>query len=185
MKLPTTGRCNARFLAMSVLPASVFVIGGLLGMWAFGIRINMTRSLPLGLYMVTSDAAANLVAFCPVVGTMDESASRGYRGRSYGLGCPDGAPPLLKPVVATPGQAVAVTAKGIAVEQRLLANTAPLPFDAKHRPLRAWPAGNYLVEPGTLWVASTFHPGSYDSRYLGPIRQDQVLYRLRPLWLFE
>ena len=185
MKPLKYGPARVRLLAMGVLPAGVFVMGALLGMWASGIRINMTRSLPLGLYLMTEDPKASLVAFCPALGAMDESASRGYRGRSYGLDCPDGAPPLLKPVVATPGQNVAITEKGIAVERKLLANTAPLPFDAKHRPLRAWPAGDYVVEPGTLWVASTFHPGGYDSRYLGPIRLDQVLYRLRPLWLFE
>lgn len=193
MKSSKTGRCNedrvhrgrARLIAMAVLPSCVFVAGGLLAMWASGIRINMTRSLPLGLYLISNDPAARLVAFCPSLGAMDKSASRGYRGHSYGLGCPDGAPPLMKPVVALPGQNVVVSAKGIAVEQRLLPNTAPLPFDGKRRPLRAWPTGSYQVEPGTLWVASTFHPGSYDSRYLGPIRVDQVLFRMRPLWLFE
>ncbi len=185
MKLPKFGPAKIRLLAMSVLPAGIFVTGALLGMWVYGIRINMTRSLPLGLYLQTDDPKAKLVVFCPAVGAMDESASRGYRGHSYGLGCLDGAPPLLKPVIATPGQNVTVTSKGIVVERRLLPNTAPLSFDAKHRPLRAWPPGDYVVEPGTLWVASTFHPGSYDSRYLGPIRREQVLYRLRPLWLFE
>ena len=84
-----------------------------------------------------------------------------------------------------PGQHVTVRKEGIAVEHRLLPNTAPLPFDVKRRPLQTWPAGEYTVEPGMLWVASSFHPGSYDSRYLGPIHQWQILYRLRPLWLFE
>jgi conjugative transfer signal peptidase TraF len=185
MKLPKFGPAKIRLLAMALLPAGVFVTGALLAMWAYGIRINMTRSLPLGLYLITNDPSASLVAFCPPLGAMDLSASRGYRGHSYGLGCADGAPPLMKPVVALPGQNVAVSSKGIAVERRLLPNTAPLPFDAKHRPLRAWPSGDYVVEAGTLWIASTFHPGSYDSRYLGPIRQEQVLYRMRPFWLFE
>ncbi len=185
MKSPKIGPCRVRLLAMSVLPSCVFVMGALIGMWAYGIRINMTRSLPLGLYLISSDPNAHLIAFCPSKDAMNESAARGYRGRSYGFGCPDGAPPLMKPVIASPGQNVVVSAKGIAVEHRLLPNTAPLPFDGKRRPLQAWPAGNYRVEPGTLWVASTFHPGSYDSRYLGPIRADQVLFRMRPLWLFE
>ena len=185
MKSPKIGPCRVRLLAMAILPSTVFVMGALLGMWAYGIRINMTRSLPLGLYRISDDPNAGLVAFCPPTGAMDESAVRGYRGYSYVSGCPDGAPPLMKPVIAFPGQNVVVSAKGISVEQRLLPNTAPLPFDGKRRPLHAWPTGIYRVEPGTLWVASTFHPGSYDSRYLGPIRAEQVLYRMRPLWLFE
>jgi conjugative transfer signal peptidase TraF len=185
MRLRKSGHANRRYLAFALAPTGLFLIGAVVAMWTFGVRINMTRSLPLGLYLITDNPKANLVAFCPSPGIMDESAKRGYRGHSYGLGCPDGAPPLMKPVVATPGQRVLLDARGISVGTRLLPNTAPLPFDAKHRELRAWPAGCYTVEPGTLWVASSVHPGSYDSRYLGPIRTDQILYRLRPLWLFE
>jgi conjugative transfer signal peptidase TraF len=179
------GPANLRRVALALAPSGVFMFGSVLAMWVYGIRINMTRSLPLGLYVITHNPQANLVVFCPPPGAMDESAKRGYRGHSYGLGCPDGAPPLMKPVVARPGQTLVVSVEGIAVERRLLTNTAPLQFDAKHRPLKAWAAGTYTVESGTLWVASSFHPGSYDSRYLGPIREEQILYRLRPLWLFE
>ncbi len=185
MRLLKCGRANLRRLALLLVLAGLFLAGGSFGIWAYGIRINMTRSLPLGLYQITHDPDARLVAFCPPPNAMDVSASRGYRGQSYGFGCPDGAPPLMKPVDAMPGQHVTVRKEGIAVEHRLLPNTAPLPFDAKRRPLQAWPAGEYTVEPGMLWVASSFHPGSYDSRYLGPIHQWQILYRLRPLWLFE
>lgn len=92
MKSPKIGRCNVRLVATSVVPAGVLVLSAVFGMWACGVRINMTRSLPLGLYRITADPSAELVAFCPPQGAMDESASRGYRGHSYGLGCPDGAP---------------------------------------------------------------------------------------------
>ena len=74
------------------------------------------------------------------------SRDRGYRVR--GFACPDRAVPLLKPVIARAGDIVKVSPAGIAVNGRLLPNTAPLPRDAANRPLQAWPSGIYRVRPG-------------------------------------
>ena len=150
---------------------------------ALGIRINTSYSLPLGLYATTSDSEAELIEFCPAEPFASESASRSYRTR--GFACPDGAVPLLKPVVARPGDLVIVSEEGIVVNGHLLPKTYPIPFDASGRPLKAWPTGMYGVREGTVWVASTYNAGSYDSRYMGPIQISQIRRRLRPLWLFR
>ena len=55
--------------------------------------------------------------------------------------------------------------------------------DAAGRSLHPWPFGVYVVEEGAVWLASTYNRGSYDSRYIGPIRISQIRARLRPLWL--
>lgn len=110
-----------------------------------------------------------------------ESSTRGYR--THGTACADGAVPLLKPVVAMAGDHVAVSTEGIRVNGHLLPNTVPLFRDAAGRNLHPWPFGMYVVEDGTVWVASTYNRGSYDSRYMGPIRISQIRARLRPLWL--
>ncbi len=146
-----------------------------------GARINTSYSLPLGLYIRTDDARAALIEFCPVEPFAAESSQRGYRTR--GSACPDGAVPLLKPVVAVAGDMVALSADGIRVNGRLLPKTAPLFRDGAGRSLHPWPFGSYVVEKGTVWVASTYNRGSYDSRYMGPIRTSQIRARLRPLWL--
>lgn len=146
-----------------------------------GIRINTSYSLPLGLYIATSDPTANLIEFCPVGVYAVESGVRGYRTR--GTACPDGAVPLLKPIVALPGDEVAVTADGITVNGRRLPKTAALSRDAAGRSLTRWPNGVYDVRPGSVWVASTYNRGSYDSRYMGPIPVSQIRARLRPLWV--
>src|SRR5260370_5434540 len=104
MRLLKCGRANLRRVALLLVLAGLFLAGASFGIWAYGVRINMTRSLPLGLYRITHDPDARLVAFCPSPDAMDVSASRGYRGQSYGFGCPNGAPPLMKPVVAMPCQ---------------------------------------------------------------------------------
>jgi conjugative transfer signal peptidase TraF len=146
-----------------------------------GVRINTSYSLPLGFYLTTRDVNARLIEFCPAEPFASESSARGYRTR--GTGCADGAVPLLKPVVAVAGDHVAVSAEGIRVNGRLLPNTAPLYHDAIGRGLYPWPFGAYVVEEGTMWVASTYNRGSYDSRYMGPIKISQIRSRLRALWL--
>ena len=146
-----------------------------------GARINTSYSLPLGIYIQTDDARAVLIEFCPVEPFAAESSQRGYRTR--GRACPDGAVPILKPVVAVAGDLVSVAADGIRVNGKLLPKTAPLFCDGAGRSLHPWPFGTYAVEKGTVWVASTYNRGSYDSRYMGPIRTAQIRARLRPLWL--
>ena len=105
----------------------------------FGLRINTSYSLPLGLYSTTDDADAELVEFCPAEPFASESASRSYR--TPGFACGDGAVPLLKPIGARPGDLVIVSSKGITVNGRLLPKTQPVPSDALGRPLKAWPIG--------------------------------------------
>jgi len=141
-----------------------------------GLRINISPSLPMGLYITTADASANLVEFCPVEPFATVSRVRGYRAPGA---CGDGADPLLKPIVAKAGDSVEVSALGISVNGMLLHNTAPLSADTKGRHLDAWPSGHYVVAPGTIWVASTYHPGSFDSRYFGPVATAAIRHRLK------
>ncbi len=143
-----------------------------------GIKINTSPSLPLGLYVASSDPNANLIEFCPAEPFARLAIERGYRNEGN---CRDGAAPLLKPVAATPGDTVELSIRGIAVNGRLLPNTAPLEVDTKHRPLAAWKFGRYTVEPGTLWVASSYNRRSFDSRYFGPVSARSIRARLRPL----
>ena len=166
------------------LGAPLFAIGLLVGIAAaFGVRINTSYSLPLGLYATTDDPLANLIEFCPAEPFASESASRGYRTRSFT--CPDGAVPLVKSIVARPGDIVIVSPDGLIVNGRLLRRTKPASSDGSGRPLTAWPLGLYGVERGTVWAASTYNDGSYDSRYMGPIQTSQIRRRLRPLWLLR
>lgn len=148
-----------------------------------GVRINTSSSLPLGLYARTQNASAVLVEFCPAEPFASISRDRGYR--VPGFACPDGAVPLLKPVIARAGDVVEVSSSGIAVNGQLLPNTSPLRTDAAHRPLIAWPDGSYKVRSGTIWVASTYSRASYDSRYIGPVDEKLIRGRLKPLWLLH
>ena len=141
-----------------------------------GLRINTSPSLPLGLYVVTTDGSANLIEFCPAEPFAALSLVRGYRDPGA---CRDGGAPLLKPVVAKAGDLVELSARGISVNGLLLPNTAPLSKDTKGRPLTAWPFGWYSLTPGTVWVASSYHSRSFDSRYFGPVHETAIRHRLK------
>ena len=147
-----------------------------------GLRINTSYSLPMGVYVRTSDPRAGLIEFCPEGRFAAESSARGYRTPGF---CPDGAVPLLKPVVAKPGDTVALSADGIAVNGRLLPRTAPVAKDRRGRALEPYAAGFYRVAEGSVWVASSYNRGSYDSRYMGPIPSRLIRARLNPLWTFS
>jgi conjugative transfer signal peptidase TraF len=163
---------RAVLIALSVL-AAAFAIGRM-----FGLRINTSTSLPVGLYRAVADKDARLVEFCPAEPFAALAAVRGYRERGA---CPDRAAPLLKPVVAEIGDIVDFSVRGISVNGTLLPNTAPLATDTKGRALRAWTFGHYVVAPGTVWVASTYQARSFDSRYFGPVSLADVRARLTPV----
>jgi conjugative transfer signal peptidase TraF len=141
------------------------------------LRINATPSLPMGLYRETNDGRAPLVEFCPQEPYGSFAAARGYR--SVG-NCPDGAGPLMKPVVASAGDLVELSGQGIAVNGVLLPNTAPRSMDSKGRPMQQWSQGQYRVPAGFVWVASSYNPWSFDSRYFGPIPITLIRSRLKP-----
>lgn len=146
--------------------------------WA-GLRLNDSPSMPTGLYVRTSsESGSSLVVFCPAEPFARLSVERGYRSRGN---CPDGAEPLAKPIAARSDDIVGLSATGMAVNGQLLPNTAPLVTDTAGRPLPHWPFGRYVVPPSTVWVASSYSPRSFDSRYFGPVQASQVREHVRPL----
>jgi conjugative transfer signal peptidase TraF len=169
-----------RAVFWACLLASPFFLGLIAG-GIFGVRLNLTPSLPHGFYITSHSPSANLVEFCPQGAAASISLSRQYRTAGA---CPDGGAPLLKPAVAFPGDEVQVTADGIRVNGQLLPNSAGRFHDHLQRPLGPCPYGTYKVEPGTVWVVSSFNSYSFDSRYYGAIPESTIRHHLRPLWTF-
>ena len=136
-----------------------------------GWRINYSPSMPIGVWRLHPVAEPfqreQIVSICPPDGAVVRDARRrGYIGKGD---CPGGYEPLLKPVAAIPGDVVTVDADGIAVNGRSLTNSAALTVDGRERAIQSLARGTYTVSPGELWLISTFHPASFDSRYFGPV----------------
>ena len=147
-----------------------------------GLRFNFMPSMPIGAYRVSAKAPRMLHAGEFVVACLPGRISklglrRGYLSRGS---CPDGIEPLLKVVVATSGDDVVVTSRGIRVKGRMLPESAALIADRRGRVLVPWPAGVYRVPKGAVWLASD-NPRGWDSRYWGPVPVQAVIATANPV----
>jgi len=184
-------RCIARILRWVASLRVAFVSLGALAiavmlLWTgFGVVFNYTHSAPFGLYREQFDSETGIhdpapyVFFCPDRRWPSMRGEPNYRDPMRT--CPDGLSPLIKPVVAWPGDLVSVSANGISVNGQMLKNSAPIERDSKGQQLSPFAAGKYTVGPKELWVVSSFSPRSFDSRYFGPIPLKSVHSWLRPL----
>lgn len=150
--------------------------------WCAGLRLNLTGSLPVGLYLASRAAPVRgaIVLACLPPTVTAFALERGYVPR--GGTCPDGALPVGKPVLAIAGDTVAVTPTALLVNGAPVPNSQALEADRKGRPLPRVAVGRYVVGPGELWVLSSYSRLSFDSRYFGAIQASQVRARLRRLW---
>ncbi|MCB1468280.1 MAG: conjugative transfer signal peptidase TraF [Rhizobiaceae bacterium] len=160
--------------ALLMLPVAV-LIGGC----GLGLRANLTPSYPLGLWRInTLDReieVGDLIFICPPLNAEFQHArERGYLRRGL---CPGWQSPLIKTVVALPGQSVAISGS-VTVDGREIPESKVQPFDGSGRSLMPFTGG--IVPNGTLFLHSTFG-GSYDSRYFGPIPAIGVLGLAEPL----
>jgi conjugative transfer signal peptidase TraF len=159
---------------------------GIMAIWIhYGIVFNYTHSAPFGLYREISLPAstphnpAPYVFFCPDRRWPSMKGQPNFRDPMRT--CPDGYSPFIKPVVAWPGDTVETSAAGIVVNGRPLPNTSTMDHDSTGHKIHPFPAGQYIVQQGELWVVSSFSPRSFDSRYFGPIPLKSVRSWIRPL----
>jgi conjugative transfer signal peptidase TraF len=144
-----------------------------------GVRFNLSESLPGFLYVVATDDSP-LIEFCLEGPFAALANARGYRRPGV---CPDGAAPMIKPVVAREGDYVEVSPHGIKVNGILLPNTAPKLVDSHGQALVHFPFGTYFVPGGIIWVASEYNAFSFDSRYYGPLSTACIRHHVRRLQL--
>ncbi len=166
----------------------VFLALGLL--WCGGFRVNVTPSLPLGLYRISKDQVINrgdIVLFClesesfiPLAG------ERGYLGYSdlFGRGlCPGGLRPLGKMVYGLPGDTISIGTDGtISINGELIEGSAARSQDSKGRAMPASLLHAGVVPPGRILPLSLRIPGSFDGRYFGLIDLAGCR-KLRPVWV--
>lgn len=166
-----------RTIAPVVLLGAVGVVCWLVE--ATGLRFNLTPSVPVGVYRLTSSppVKGDLVAVCLPA----EFGMLGHSRRYLDAGrCPGGASPLLKQVGAAAGDLVEITSDGVFVNGVFLQASAPV-FDSDGRVLDRLPDGELELAAGDLWVFSP-HRDSWDSRFFGPLPRTAVLGAVRTIW---
>ncbi|CCM79454.1 conjugative transfer signal peptidase TraF [Rhizobium mesoamericanum] len=169
----------AVILSTALLAIVLVVVAGLTS----GYRINLTPSEPLGLWRIvplSRPAAVNdMVFICPpATADMLEARARGYLRSGS---CPGGVAPLIKTVIAIKGQHVEIGAR-VSVDGRDVSSSALAQRDGRGRPLAPFPSD--IVPPGHVFLHSPF-PGSYDSRYFGPLPASGILGLAQEVLTYE
>lgn len=169
----------ATVLGIAAVGAATLAIIGRAG----GYRLNLTPSAPLGLWRIEAMkrpvAVGDLVFLCPpATGRFAEAFNRGYLRRGL---CPGGLAPLLKTIVAVPGQRVRI-GDSVVIDGRPLAASRIQHRDVEGRTIAPFAGGT--VPPGHLFLHSSI-ASSYDSRYFGPVPGTGLLGRASPVLTFH
>src|SRR5208283_3017453 len=137
---------------------------------------NASASVAIGLYLV--QPADHLAVADLVVVTPPEQVARFLAERDY---LPLGVP-LLKQVIALPGQTVCRIRLAIMIDGVVMATARER--DHRGRPLPIW-QGCKMIEEGEVFLMNWQSADSLDGRYFGPLPAASILGRAAPLWTFE
>ena len=152
-------------MAMMVLPVVVTPTARLI--------YNATASAPLGWYAVlpaTQIRVGDVVLARIPAGAEQFADRRGYLPATV---------PILKRVGALAGQWVCAQDEHITVN--FATPVRILMWDGQGRALRAW-TGCRKLRANEVFLLSEVSPGSFDSRYFGPIPRRLVIGRTVGLW---
>lgn len=143
--------------------------------------INVTASMPLGIYRLTEESVQvnDDVILCPPEREGRVGVERGYLLKGE---CPCGSAPVLKRIVAVPGDQVAINTIGIFVNGELLKNTMPLRTDSLNRRMPTQNLSKQL-EANECLVVSHNDARGFDSRYFGIVGFQQ-LKKVKPVWIW-
>lgn len=163
---------NRRLASVALYLAALML--AVAGLAQLGLTLNVTASMPVGLYRLQRVSGpiprGATVQVCAPDGIARLGAQRGYLPAG---GCASGRAPLLKIVVAVPGDVVVVGERATTVNGRPLVPSSRARRDGRGRRLPAIPAGRYVLGPDELWLWTPYAL-SWDSRYFGPVPRRNV-----------
>ena len=182
-RAPGTSVFRQVTLAMVIGSVATFAVG--LACYGAGVRVNTTKSIPIGLYLTSSSAIKKgaYVMFCPPPSAVfDEARQRRYIG---GGSCPGGYGYMMKKVLAAKADAIDVADDGVRVNGELLPLSAPLKADKAGRPLPRYQANRYALGNSEVLLMSDVSSTSFDSRYFGPIHVAQIKSVIEPVFVWQ
>jgi conjugative transfer signal peptidase TraF len=149
-----------------------------------GLQWNLSASMPLGLYLPTERSLlpGEIVAVCLPTAMAQFARERGYLHRGS---CPTGVQPLLKRIAAIAGDVVTVQPEGVTINARLIPQSRVATQDRQGRALPHAPWGTLTLQRHQLWLMSTQHPHSLDSRTFGMVSIFDVIATAIPLAVLE
>ena len=164
-----------------VLASLCLALGFILAHQA-GLRLNTTRSIPLGLYVMLSDPIMKgaYVLWCPPERPeFDLAKERGYIGAGF---CPGGYGLMMKKVVASHHDVVSVTDDGVLINGTLMPGSQPMEADSMGRSLPRFRVSDHVLASTEFLLMSHTNSRSFDARYFGPVHQAQIQSTMYPIW---
>ena len=137
---------------------------------------NASASAPIGLYAVRPIGMlfdSELVAVTPIEPVESFLDNGGYLPRGV---------PLMKRILALPGQTVCRNGLRITVDQIEVGEAQAR--DRRGRDLPAW-QGCRMLQLGEVFLMNPGAPDSLDGRYFGPLPASSIIGRAAPLWTDE
>lgn len=179
-RIPPSGRSLlrwARSLWWLIGSVTLFAVS-----WTAGLRLNLTQSMPMGLYRIVGRMPARgaTVLVCLPPGIAIFASERGYVPR--GGACAHGTVPIGKVVLGVPGDTVTLLPAGLLLNGVPVPNSRALARDHRGQSLPKLRYGPRVLGSGTLWLYSPYSAWSFDSRYFGPVAASCVVAVVRPLW---
>ena len=154
-----------------------------------GIIFSYTGSVPIGFYRIVSDAQSiqpgDIISFCLPNKIAQIGLSRGYLTKGQ---CKNGSEPLMKEVIAVPGDQVIVFSDRLEVihkpnttDYMAISNV----IDKNKLLVQRFINNGKYIATG-YWVYGFGSPRySWDSRYYGEIPKNNVTHKLVPLFVLH
>lgn len=167
----------------------VGLLGVLIASQALGLRVNLSASMPVGLYRLgpcgqgvgTTLRPRDLVAVDTDVAARSNAELRFFREREYLTFTGSPRDLLLKEVAGLGGEVIEELNGRLVAGGRALSAVASFRSErvrGEALPRISFP---YRVPPGELWLSSD-HLLGIDSRYFGGVSLDAVACRAEALW---
>lgn len=174
----------SRLRHLIVIMGVCFAVGLVLA-HAAGLRLNTTRSIPIGLYRMSTDPIGKgaYVLWCPPERSeFDLAKERGYIGAGF---CPGGYGNMMKKVMASHHDVVSVTDEGVMINGILLPSSQPVEADSMGRLLPRFRVTDHVLAASELWLMSDTNSRSFDARYFGPVQRIHIQSLIHPVWTWE
>jgi conjugative transfer signal peptidase TraF len=170
----------ARFIrTLSIALITAFLILAIA--YGAGIRINTTKSIPLGVYWITGEPVAknSYVIFCPPPEQFFlEAKTRGYLATGF---CDGELGYMMKKVLAAKGDTVLFDVSGVQVNGEILPFSSRFITDKFGRAMPAPATGQHTLKDDDLLLMSDVNPKSFDSRYFGLVNSKQIKSVIKPV----
>ena len=160
----------------------LFLSSLILFFWLGDLRVNLTSSMPLGIWKLRDRGQMRetlrnqVVVFCPPDTDIFRKAKQ--QGILQAGSCKGSYRTLLKEVVGLPGDVVEYRNGIIINGQRIFNSRLQLVDFGFRQPQRL------QVPEGSLWLMSSYSDLSFDSRYFGLVGFEQVLSTAEPLFVW-